>query len=589
MRTARTVVCTLRLLSAAANVAAPLSLALLGGALLVACDDDNDPKTWVKRLDDPAQRGNAIKRLTQFYEDGMTKASNDASAPEIKELLDTIVDPLTKTYTAGGLDDKTRTDLMKFLAETHDPRTQPAIAKALKDFEIGKADDETRVACESINAMAKAGTKLDQTVIDELWSVFSRLQLFKYMQSPKASERLVRNLHDAILAVHDPSYGDKSIDKLTKTVTTKADGSVDPESARDQLQWWQQTAIQVISELKYTKAIKQLVLVLLTPSKIDLNALTRTTLLKMAPQAEPELIKALNGADPDYVKAGEAFKDKTNLAIVADTLALLSRPAGRDAVLAAIGNADTDTTRTGFAQALVQFPEDPRVEPAFLAAYNKLKWDASVELLGALKPRAALAQAAASFYDPNLVDWLLKEIDKAPDAASKLLIWETAAKLMPPAKKADVGKALDKIKPSLESQYQTTTKQYFDYASQALDKCGTNKTCYFGLFDETIPSTPTTANFKQTKAAWMSVIYGESSGDATRAELLKRVDKVKDASARLSLVEAIDELAPKGDVAAADALDKIVAADTKSGDKNVLMADYSVVKIALRLRARAAP
>ena len=39
--------------------------------------------------------------------------------------------------------------------------------------------------------------------------------------------------------------------------------------------------------------------------------------------------------------------------------------------------------------------------------------------------------------------------------------------------------------------------------------------------------------------------------------------------------------------AAADALDKIVAADTKQGDKGVLMADDSVVKIALRLRARA--
>src|SRR5579871_4818475 len=119
MRTARTVVCTLRLLSAAASVAAPISTLVVGrgaGAALVACDDENDPKTWVKRLDDPAQRANAIKRLTQIYEDRMTKASNDAAAPEIKELLDTIVEPLAKTYTGGGLDDKTRTDLMKSLA-----------------------------------------------------------------------------------------------------------------------------------------------------------------------------------------------------------------------------------------------------------------------------------------------------------------------------------------------------------------------------------------------------------------------------------------------------------------------------------------
>jgi hypothetical protein len=69
-------------------------------------------------------------------------------------------------------------------------------------------------------------------------------------------------------------------------------------------------------------------------------------------------------------------------------------------------------------------------------------------------------------------------------------------------------------------------------------------------------------------------------------ELLRRVDKVKDASARLAIVEAIDALSPGGDAGAADALDKIVSSDTTAGDKNVLMADDSVVKIALRLRAR---
>src|SRR5579862_9257822 len=116
MKTVRTLCCTLRMLSATAGIAAPLGAIALASAL-VACEDENDPKTWVKRLDDPAQRANAIKRLTQFYEDGMTKASNDAGSPEIKALLDTIVEPLTKTYTAGGLDDKTRTELMKFLAE----------------------------------------------------------------------------------------------------------------------------------------------------------------------------------------------------------------------------------------------------------------------------------------------------------------------------------------------------------------------------------------------------------------------------------------------------------------------------------------
>jgi len=307
MKTVRRLCCTLRLLSAGPIVVAPLLagaasavVPLVTGLALVACDDENDPKTWVKRLDDPAQRANAIKRLTQFYEDDMTRASNDAAAPEVKQLLDEIVDPLTKQYTAGGLDDKTRIDLMKFLAETHDPRTQPAIAKALKDFEMGKTDDEGRVACESINAMAKAGIKLEPTVIDELWAVFS-----KFRVSQTTSQRLYQALHDAVVTVHDPSYGDKAIEKLKASVIPD-----NVDSLKDQINWWQLTSLQVISELRYTKAIKQLVLVLLTPTKIDLNATTRTTLLKMAPAAEPELIKALNGTDPDYVKAGSRSRTR---------------------------------------------------------------------------------------------------------------------------------------------------------------------------------------------------------------------------------------------------------------------------------------
>ena len=64
----------------------------------------------MKRLDDPAQRASAIKRLSEFFDDGMSKAKKNREDPAVKALLDTIVEPLTKTYTAGNLDEKTRKD-----------------------------------------------------------------------------------------------------------------------------------------------------------------------------------------------------------------------------------------------------------------------------------------------------------------------------------------------------------------------------------------------------------------------------------------------------------------------------------------------
>lgn len=572
MKTVRTLCCTLRLISAATAVAAPLVLS----AIIVACDDENDPKTWVKRLDDPAQRASAIKRLTQFYEDGMTKASNNASAPEVKQLLDAIVDPLTKQYTAGGLDDKTRTDLMKFLAETHDARSQPALAKALKDFENGKTDDEVRVACESINTMAKSGAKLEQNVVDELWNVFSKFRL-----SQTNSQRLYQAMHDAIINVRDPSYGERAVTLLKAPVTDA------PESQRDQLMWWQPTAVQVISELKYTNAVKPLIVTLLTPSKTGaLGAKIQFALLKMAKNAEPELIKALNGQDPDYVKAAEGFEDKANIGVIAEVLAQLGRTPGRDAILQALPGADTDTARTELAQALVQMPNDPRVQPAFFAAYNKLTWESGDKLVPGLKARAALAQQSSKFYDPKVASWLVKEMKKAPDFTARLLQVDSAIKLMTPEVRLDVAAAMAGLKKEAPADIFALSQQMFDQAGAALDKCKTDAHCYIGLLDEPIPTKPATANAKAIKATWMAVIYGSDKAPATRAELLKHVESVKNTGARIALCEAIDELAPQGDVAAADALDKIIAADAKSGDQDLVATDNTVAQVAWRLRVR---
>jgi hypothetical protein len=574
MKIARTLCCTLRLLSASAAAAMPLALC---AAALVACDDENDAKTWVKRLDDPAQRANAIKRLTQFYEDTMTKASNNASAPEVKALLDVIVEPMTKTYMAGGLDEKTRVDLMKFLSETHDPRSQPALAKALKDFEMGKTDDEGRVACSSIMVMAKAGVKLDQSVIDELWNMFSKFKLSKAQ-----SERLYHAVHDAILAVNDPSYGDKAIEKLAAPVTS------DVDSQKDQLMWWQLTSVQLLSEQRYAKAAKPLIVTLLTPTKTStLGATIQFALLKMAKAAEPELIKALNGEDPDYEKAADGFEDKAGLGVVAEVLAQLGRPTGRDAMLKLLPNAPTDTVRTELAQALVQMPNSDPVEPAFLDAYKKLTWDSSDKLLGALKPRAALAQQSAKFYDPKLLDWLLKELKKAPDYSARLLLLEAAFKLMTPDRKAEIADAMGKVKKEAPADIFGLSQQMFDYASAALDKCKIDAACYLAMLDDPIPTGNPTANWKAIKATWMAVICGGGpKANATRADLVKHLDKVKNTGARIAIVEAIDELAPQGDVGSADALDQIIAADTKAGDKGLISTDNTVAQVAWRLRVR---
>jgi hypothetical protein len=55
------------------------------------------------------------------------------------------------------------------------------------------------------------------------------------------------------------------------------------------------------------------------------------------------------------------------------------------------------------------------------------------------------------------------------------------------------------------------------------------------------------------------------------------------------MAEAIEFLGPKGDLAAADAFDKIVDADAASGNGSLKMADDALAKVSLILRSRATP
>src|SRR3954469_22108959 len=186
------------------KAAIALGLLLLLGS---GCADENDPKTWVKRLDDPAQRTPAIKRLDQFFNDTMGSANNNREDPKVKALLDDATEPLAKTYIAGGLDDKTRKDLIKLLGDMGDPRAAPAFAKAFKDFEPGKTDDDVKYASQGTTRLAKENHLTDQALIDALWECFSKFQPSKNTRSIN----LVKDLVTAVKTVKHPSYGPKAV------------------------------------------------------------------------------------------------------------------------------------------------------------------------------------------------------------------------------------------------------------------------------------------------------------------------------------------------------------------------------------------
>src|SRR4051794_25816185 len=156
MRTVRTIAPLLRALLFTTAGALAASTATLG---MVGCNDENAPETWVKKLDDPIQRPAAIKRLIQFFEDAMTRANKDRNEANVKALLDKIIGPLTKVYVDGQLDDRTRVELIKFLADPRDPRAKDAWIKGCSGFAEGKgaSEDDVRWVAPAIGA-----TKLEE-------------------------------------------------------------------------------------------------------------------------------------------------------------------------------------------------------------------------------------------------------------------------------------------------------------------------------------------------------------------------------------------------------------------------------------------
>ncbi|HEY1960471.1 MAG TPA: hypothetical protein VGH28_32900 [Polyangiaceae bacterium] len=565
------------------------SIALAAAAPLMGCADENDPATWVKRLDDPAQRGTAIKRLGQFYEDALSSANNKRDDPAVKKVLDVIVDPLTKTYTAGGLDDKTRKDLMKELADMHDPRTEPALAKALNDYELGKTDEDVKFAAESVGVMAKAGEKLDKSVIDGLWNCFT-----KYKPSKTNSIQGTQAIHDAILAVKDPSYGDKAIVAIkAPAILDDSPSEAGTTKVNDQLDFWQTTAVQVLKELKYKPAAKPLVEVLMTRNKLKVANLASAAIQQMPKDVEPFLAAGLTGSDPDLAKLQADWDPKTKeyVPILINVLAYTSLDSARDAIISYIPQLDNDTNRAAAAQMLIWFPTTPQLEATYKSLYAKLPPIADKGDNDTGSERAQLLNVASEFFDPALGPWALAEAAGAKGTnmlSAKVSAIQSAIKLMGPADKANVEKALTNLENSglsvnEKKQVADNVRAVFKFAADGVDQCHVDAACYVKILDEPIPQT-TNANWKAIKAAYMAGIHGN---EQTRKDLIAHIPKVTNPGARLAMAVAINHLAPKGDAADAAALDKIVADDTKRKDNEALKGDDSVTKVALMLRARA--
>lgn len=553
---------------------------MLAGSAVMGCADENEPSTWVKRLDDPATRAQAVSRLVQFYEDKMTKDKGDRGGPEVKPLLDLIVEPMTQRCVAGEMDDRTNSKLIKFLADTHDAKAEPCFIKVLKEYKPDATEEDVRAVSRAVAAM-----KL-KSAAGPLMEVFTKIHASK----PKA-QSTYRDVHDAMVAVADPSWEPQLITLLGHTVDPK-----DPNAQNDEM-FWQITSAEILGQLKSANAVKPLLKMLLSPVKVGGHIDAILALVKIGKPAIGPTVALLKGEDKDLVdySKGEAIKaaagDKNaekaaGTAYVA-TAALVLATIGREETAAplveALGKTDDGVAKAVMARELTKLPRNPSTVKAFEDTVDKLPIALSIPNSrgGA---REVLLDKAADFFDADLIPWAVKSLKDMKGSEEDLQpIREAAFSGMLKIMKQDQTKLLDEVA-AMKSGEGTVGKGFdkeYKAAKDLLGNCGDKVDCYLKKIGEPVTDA---SQFAAIKAAYMIGVLGDASAAKKIVDMLP---KMSHPAVRFASITVVDSLLPKGDPAIAAQLQKMVDEAIEKKDQEKINLNKPLKTVIYRLNARA--
>ncbi len=567
--------------------AATVSAITVSSAVMVGCEDENQPEYYTKRLDDPALRPQAIKRLVQFFEDAMTRADKNRDDPKVKELLDKIVPPLIKTYMEGNsIDDRTKSEIVKLLADTRDERAKPVWIKALKDYKPNVTEADIRASARAIH---ETGIK-DPEAMDALIDAF-----MKFEAGSKKGALIYVDLQKALVGISAPSWKSQLLERINRPMEKlnpkKDKDKEDKIRAYRNEQFWQTTAAKILGNIKATEAIKPLFKTVIDPNKADIAATSILAMVKMGKDSMNTLIDTLLGKDKEIAEfAAKKIKNKKEAAIAparsaALVIGTIGRKDGVKPLLLALDkvNKNDRITKAIIARELSKCPKTPESLKAFVEVYKNMS------PLAVIPPGhpavVVLSESLAQFYDPSVIDVLIErgnnfkgeteDRDIIRDSAMTTMI-----KLMNKSQLDLVERTINEWAPKKDQA--KLEKAAFKKAKSVVTACGEKLECYLAKLEEAAVQEKK-EQFQGIKAAYMLGILGN---DKTRMEIVKRFPRIKNAAIKFAAGQALDRLAAKGDKAAADEIGKQLEANLKKGDRNLITGDAPLRQIRYRLLAR---
>lgn len=554
-------------------------------ALLVGCQDENQPEYWVEKLEDPKWRPRAVKRLTQFLDDALTRANGDPKEKSVVELEGKLVGPLTESYVNnyGELDTATRVHLIKLLADFRDPRAIPALKTAFEEFakRPRKTSDEADIKW----AVRAYGDMKSKELAPSVLKAFEKLEAHTQLGGV-----VYRDYSEAMVAAPNPEWAGSLIQLLSVEVKNPQSAKskeqqrdmVDP--FRDQL-FWQVTAAQILGELKDPNAVEPLLKVLLTPAKGDIATTALLALVKIGKPAVDRAVKMLDANDPlvkfhieETQKASgskEVPKGNPALPYAAAVIGMAGRPEGIAALTGALeGKNLEDADKALVARELPKIPATAASKEAFKKAFESIPLETSVQGTPAL---VLLAEAAAQFYDSTMIDWLLQQAESTKGGGEEKTALQQAL----------VMTALKLAKPSQWDQVSAAAERYkmsdlVKDATAVVKSCGDKVDCYAAAVEKS-EHQDKEHQLSGIKAAYMVGVLGDSKA---RDVLIEGLNDIENAAIRFVAAQTIDFLTPQGDPAVVEKLNAIIAKNKKSPDTAKAAGDQPLQQVAYRLAAR---
>jgi hypothetical protein len=555
----------------------------------VGCKDEGKPDYWVDKLEEKSWQPRAVKRLEQFYEDAVTKANKDTSAPEVKALLDKITVPLTNTYVSGydNFDVKTRTSLIKLLSAFRDPRTEPALKKAFDEFvkrpSTNKDDSDVKWAVRGAGALKLA------SLGDSMIQAFTKLRA-----STMLGGITYKDFNDALQDMPQPSWAGPLRQMLeAPIIIPKGAGDKDKlDPYKDQL-FWQTTSALLLGVLKDNAAVEPLMKIMLDPSKADVQATALLALVKIGRPAVTEAVKLLRGQHDKFKQyhysrlkdsspKPEEWKppeDQPEVRTAALILGTIGRTEALAPMLEVLKSVKGDVNKAVIAREVAKIPATAESKEAFKSAFESISLDTNIP--PGANALQVLVESAGQFYDPTLIPWLLVRAEKTAGSgddktALQSAILVTVLKLA----KAD---QLDSLRPAVAKYGTKMEKDFLVLAEKQLRGCGDRVQCYLGEVEKS-ENQDQANQFAGFKACYMSAIHGSPQ---TAMDLIDRLGSVDNAAVRYSVSQAIDFLSPKGSKPAAKKLLAIIEANEKTADRNKIANDAPLKQVMYRIESRA--